>query len=119
MVGEYARRRDILVGGLNRIPGFRCGQVSGGIYAFPNIRAFGKSSQDFAEELLEKARVVVIPGTAFGAMGEGYLRVVFANSEENLREALRRIDGYVRSAYPELCGRARDRGQFRDMPSAV
>ena len=119
MAGEYARRRDILVGGLNRIPGFRCGQVSGGFYAFPNIRAFGKSSQDFAEELLEKARVVVIPGTAFGAMGEGYLRFVFANSEENLREALRRIDGYVRSAYPELCGGARDRGQFRDMPSAV
>ena len=102
MVRAYARRRDILVDGLNQIPGFRCGRTAGGFYAFPNIKAFGKSSQAFAEELLEHARVVVIPGSVLGAMGEGYLRIVFANSEKNLREALRRIDRYVRSAYPQL-----------------
>lgn len=102
MVREYARRRDILVDGLNRIPGFRCGRTAGGFYAFPNIKAFGKSSQAFAEELLEHARVVVIPGSVLGAMGEGYLRIVFASSEENLREALRRMDRYVRFAYPQL-----------------
>ncbi len=66
------------------------------------FKAFGKSSQEFAEELIRGAHVICVPGTAFGAMGEGYLRLVFANSDENLEEAVRRIDEYVRKAYPDM-----------------
>ena len=69
---------------------------------FPNIKAFGKTSQAFAEELLENAGVVTVPGSAFGDMGEGYLRLVFANSDENLKEAVRRIADYVARAYPGI-----------------
>lgn len=101
---EYARRRDLLVDGINRIPGFSCRKSKGSFYAFVNIKAFGKSSQAFAEELVEKARVVTVPGSAFGEMGEGYLRLVFANSDENLKEALRRIEDFVRKYYPDICG---------------
>lgn len=99
---DYARRRDILIDGLNTIPGFQCKKPAGSFYAFVNIKAFGKSSQEFAEELVEHARVVVVPGSAFGEMGEGYLRLVFANSDENLKEAIRRISEYVRKAYPDM-----------------
>ena len=102
MVREYARRRDLLVDGINAIPGFSCRKPRGGFYAYVNIKAFGKSSQAFAEELIHGAHVICVPGTAFGAMGEGYLRLVFANSDENLIEALRRIERYVKRAYPEL-----------------
>ena len=102
MVKDYTRRRDILIDGINAIPGFSCKKSAGSFYAFANIKAFGKSSQEFAEELLENAKVVVVPGSAFGEMGEGYLRLVFANSDENLKEAVRRIDEYVRKAYPNL-----------------
>lgn len=67
-----------------------------------NYPAFGKSSQEFAEELLVNAGVVTVPGSASGACGEGFLRLVFANSDENLKEAVRRIDAYVRKAYPDM-----------------
>ena len=102
MVVDYTRRRDILIDGINAIPGFSCKKSAGTFYAFANIKAFGKSSQEFAEELLKNAGVVVVPGDAFGAMGEGYIRLVFANSDENLKEAVRRIDAYVRKAYPDM-----------------
>lgn len=102
MVCDYARRRDILIDGINAIPGFSCKKSAGSFYAFANIKAFGKTSQQFAEELLEKTHVVVVPGSAFGEMGEGYLRLVFANSDENLKEAVRRLSAYVAAAYPNL-----------------
>lgn len=102
MVTDYTRRRDILIDGINAIPGFSCKKSAGSFYAFANIKAFGKSSQEFAEELLEKTHVVVVPGSAFGKMGEGYLRLVFANSDENLKEAVKRIGEYVAKAYPNL-----------------
>ncbi|MEG2221395.1 MAG: pyridoxal phosphate-dependent aminotransferase [Oscillospiraceae bacterium] len=102
MVEDYTRRRDILVDGINTIPGFHCKKCLGSFYAFANIEAFGKPSQEFAEELLEHAKVVVVPGSAFGAMGEGHLRLVFANSDENLKEAVKRIGDYVRKAYPNM-----------------
>lgn len=102
MVADYTRRRDILVDGINAVPGFTCAKPKGSFYAFVNIKAFGKSSQEFAEELIRGAHVICVPGTAFGAMGEGYLRLVFANSDENLKEAVRRIDEYVRKAYPDM-----------------
>lgn len=102
MLADYTRRRDILVDGINAIPGFTCAKPKGSFYAFVNIKAFGKTSQEFAEELIRGARVICVPGTAFGAMGEGYLRLVFANSDDNLKEAVRRIDAYIRKAYPDM-----------------
>ena len=102
MVADYTRRRDILIDGINAIPGFSRRKSAGSFYAFANIKAFGKNSQEFAEELLTGAGVVTVPGSAFGACGEGYLRLVFANSDENLKEAVRRIDTYVRKTYPDM-----------------
>lgn len=102
MIGDYARRRDILIDGLNAVPGITCKKSPGSFYAFANIKAFGKTSQEFAEEMVRYARVVTVPGSAFGSMGEGYIRFVFANSDENLREAVRRIDAFVREHYPEI-----------------
>ena len=99
MVKDYARRRDILIDGINAIPGIKCVKSPGSFYAFPNIKAFGKSSEDFSMELLEKARVVVTPGSAFGKNGEGYIRISFANSDENLKEAVKRIKAFVENNY--------------------
>ena len=102
MVRDYTRRRDILIDGINTIPGFSCKKSAGSFYAFTNIKAFNKSSQEFAEELVVNAGVVTVPGSAFGEMGEGYLRLVFANSDENLIEAVRRIREYITAAYPDM-----------------
>ena len=102
MVSDYARRRDLLTDGLNSIPGFVCKKSAGSFYTFANIKAFGKTSAEFAEELIINTQVVAVPGSAFGSMGEGYMRFVFANSDENLLEAVRRIKEYVVKAYPHL-----------------
>jgi aminotransferase len=99
MLAEYARRRDLLVDGLNAIPGIKCAKPKGSFYAFPSIKALGVASQQFASDLVTKAGVVVIPGSAFGKLGEGYLRTVFANSDENISEALRRIAAYVKKTF--------------------
>lgn len=99
MVNDYYRRRDILVDGLNDIPGFKCLKSGGSFYAFANIKFFGKTSQEFAEEILREAKVAGVPGSAFGEMGEGYMRFSFANSDENLKEAVRRIKEYVVKKY--------------------
>ncbi|AKN29611.1 aminotransferase [Clostridium carboxidivorans P7] len=99
MHADYLRRRDILIDGLNNIPGITCKKSPGSFYAFANIKALGISSEQFAIDLVKNARVVVVPGSAFGSMGEGYFRTVFANSDENLIEAVRRIDEYVTKTY--------------------
>jgi aspartate/methionine/tyrosine aminotransferase len=91
VTAEYRRRRDVLVAGLNAIPGVRCRLPQGAFYVFPNVSAFGKSSDWLADYLLEEAGVAVLPGTAFGAAGEGYLRLCFASSVEIIREALARM----------------------------
>ena len=88
VVGEFRRRRDLIVSGLNAIPGVRCPTPRGAFYAFPNIQAFGHSSADLAELLLEEAGVAVLPGTAFGRNGAGYLRLSYANSTDNIGKAL-------------------------------
>lgn len=102
MAEDYRRRRDILQNGLNTIPGFSCRPVKGSFYIFANVKAFHKTSQELAEELVRNAHVVTVPGSAFGSMGEGYLRFVFASSDENLKEAVSRINDYVRLAYPDM-----------------
>lgn len=102
MLADYTRRRDLLIDGLNRIPGITCKKSPGSFYAFANVKAFGKTSQEFAEELVKYAKVVTVPGSAFGEMGEGYIRFVFANSDENIIEAVNRIEKYVKEAYKDL-----------------
>lgn len=87
----YQRRRDLIVDGLNDIKGIHCEKPRGAFYAFPDIRGLGLTSQQAAEKLLEEVQVVAIPGSAFGEHGEGFLRMAYANSEENIKEALRRI----------------------------
>jgi aspartate/methionine/tyrosine aminotransferase len=91
VVAEYRRRRDVLVAGLNAIPGVRCRVPQGAFYAFPNVSAFGRSSDWLAEYLLEEAGVALLPGTSFGRNGEGYLRLCFANSMENIQAALDKL----------------------------
>jgi aspartate/methionine/tyrosine aminotransferase len=96
MVAEFRRRREVIVGGLNRIPGFRCREPQGAFYAFPNITGTGKSSDDLAGALLNEAGVACLAGTAFGRQGEGYLRFSFANSIANIQKALDRIEAWIR-----------------------
>jgi aspartate aminotransferase len=96
MVEEYKRRRDLVVKGLNRIPGVRCLEPQGSFYAFPNIQGTGRSSDELANLILEGG-VAVLPGSAFGKYGEGYLRIVFANSYENIERALARIEKVIRN----------------------
>jgi len=98
MVEEFRKRRDLMVAGLNQIPGFRCTLPGGAFYAFPNITGTGRSSRELAELLLESAGVACLSGTAFGQFGEGYLRFSYANSTENIKKALERIDSAVREA---------------------
>jgi aspartate/methionine/tyrosine aminotransferase len=91
VVSKYRRRRDALVDGLNAIPGVRCRKPQGAFYTFPNVSAFGRSSSWLAEYLLEEAGVALLPGTSFGKYGEGYLRLCFANSLENILKALEQM----------------------------
>ena len=95
MVAEYQLRRDLLIGGLNELPGLRCLKPQGAFYAFPNIRETGLTSRDFAEEMLQ-AGVALLPGTAFGQFGEGFVRLSYANSQDNLRRALERMQTMLR-----------------------
>jgi aspartate/methionine/tyrosine aminotransferase len=91
VVAEYQRRRDVLVEGLNAMPGVHCQMPQGAFYAFPNITAFDCTSTWLADYLLKEAGVAVLPGDAFGPGGEGYLRICFANSMANIRRALDRM----------------------------
>ena len=98
MVAEFKRRRDIIVDGLNEIKGIRCRVPKGAFYAFPNIEDTGMSSEQFADDLLNKAGVACLTGEAFGEYGEGFVRFSFANSTENIEKALERIESFVKSA---------------------
>ncbi len=91
MVREFQKRRDIIVDGLNAIPGIRCHRPHGAFYVFPNITGTGKTSRELADYLLNEAGVACLSGTAFGKFGEGYLRFSYANSIPNIEEALKRI----------------------------
>ncbi|HLK19485.1 MAG TPA: pyridoxal phosphate-dependent aminotransferase [Bryobacteraceae bacterium] len=95
MVAEFQRRRDAFCAGLNALPGFRCSIPGGAFYAFPNITGTGFTSSQLASELLEKAGVACLSGTAFGKFGEGYLRFSIANSLEKLMDAVDRIKKFL------------------------
>jgi aspartate aminotransferase len=93
---EFRRRRNVIVEGLNRIPGFHCPMPRGAFYVFPNVAGTKRTSRALAEPLLNEAGVACLSGTAFGAWGEGFLRFSYANSVENIQKALERIDDWVR-----------------------
>ena len=95
IVAEFRKRRDIIVEGLNRIPGIRCAMPKGAFYVFPNIEKTGLTSRDFADRLLDEAGVAGLAGESFGQYGKGYVRFSFANSAENIEKALDRIDSFV------------------------
>ena len=96
MVAEFKRRREVIIPGLNEIEGISCKKPRGAFYAFPNITKLGMSSREFSDYLLNEAGVAVLPGTSFGEYGEGYLRLSFATSVENIKKALNRIDEAVK-----------------------
>lgn len=91
MIAEFRRRREVIVDGLNAIDGITCKKPQGAFYVFPNITGTGIKSQQFADMMLEEAGVACLSGTAFGEYGEGYIRFSYANSIENIKEALARI----------------------------
>jgi len=95
MVDEFDARRAVVVEGLNRLPGVRAATPKGAFYAFPNISATGWKAKPLANALLERAGVATIGGPDFGVHGEGYIRLSYANSTENIRRALGRIGDFL------------------------
>ena len=97
MVAEFRARREVVIEGLNGLPGVSCSRPSGAFYAFPRVEGTGLSSVELADRLLDEAGVVTLPGTGFGPEGEGHLRLSYANSPEDLREGLRRMHRFLGS----------------------
>jgi len=95
MVDEFKKRRDAFIAGLNTIPGFRCQVPQGAFYAFPNVEGTGRPSKQLADDLLYEAGVACLNGAAFGEFGTGFLRFSYANSLENLMEAVERMKRYL------------------------
>lgn len=91
MMAEFRTRRDLIVDGMNGLPGVSCQVPAGAFYAFPNVMETGMSSRDFAERAMDEAGVALLSGTAFGAYGDGYIRISFANSQANLSKAVERL----------------------------
>jgi aspartate/methionine/tyrosine aminotransferase len=96
MVAEFKKRRDFIVEGLNEIPKVSCKTPPGAFYVFPNITETGHTSKQLENDLLEKAGVAVLSGTAFGKYGDGHLRLSYANSIENIKIALERIADFLK-----------------------
>jgi aspartate/methionine/tyrosine aminotransferase len=95
MVAEFSKRRDLIVDGLNGIPGIRCHKPSATFYVFPNVEGTGWEERDLQRGLIEEAGVAVLSGTAFGSWGKGYLRFSYANSQANLRKAVDRVAAFL------------------------
>ena len=91
MMKEFTKRREIVVDGLNSLKGIRCSIPKGAFYAFPNIKNTGMTSQQFADKALYDGGVALLSGTSFGEFGEGFIRISFANSIENIQEGIKRI----------------------------
>jgi len=96
MMRAFDSRRRIVVEGLNAIPGISCVTPKGAFYAFPNISGTGRKAKQLASALLEEAGVALIGGLDFGTLGEGYMRLSYANSEENILRALERIEKFLK-----------------------
>ncbi len=95
MVEAFDARRKVVVEELNKLSGVSCVEPGGAFYAVPNISRTGLRAKEFERRLLEEAGVATVAGTSFGSYGEGYLRLSYANSTENIREAIRRMDGWL------------------------
>ncbi len=95
MMKAFDERRKVIVSELNQVPGFRCIEPGGAFYAFPNIEGTNMSAKALQDQLLEETGVAIIAGTSFGAQGEGYVRFSYANSTENIREAIRRVKEFL------------------------
>lgn len=95
MIAEFKKRKDVIVNGLNAIPGISCRTPKGAFYVFPNIKETGLTSEEAENKFLNEAGVASLKGTSFGSNGEGYLRFSYANSTENILEALNRIEGVL------------------------
>ena len=111
MVAEFHKRRDIIVAGLNALPGISCLTPRGAFYVFPNITGTGMASRELADLLLYEAGVATLAGTAFGAYGEGYLRLSYANSIQNIELALERMKA-------TLAAHSKPRGKSGNTPSS-
>ena len=99
MASEFAHRRRLITDGLRRIPGVSCPEPEGAFYVFPSIKGTGLSSAEFEERAMNEAGVALLSGAAFGEFGEGYVRLSYANSQENLQKALAQLDKFVRSVF--------------------
>ncbi|HEU5311328.1 MAG TPA: aminotransferase class I/II-fold pyridoxal phosphate-dependent enzyme, partial [Candidatus Eisenbacteria bacterium] len=88
---------EVILEGLNAIPGVHCRKPAGAFYVFPNVTGLGMKSSQIEHALLEEAGVAALSGTAFGSNGEGYVRFSYANSIENIREGLRRFEAFAQS----------------------
>jgi aspartate/methionine/tyrosine aminotransferase len=97
MVAEFDRRRKVVVEGLNRLPGVTCAIPKGAFYAFPNIKGSGWQAKPLANALLDDAGVAIIGGPDFGILGEGYVRLSYANSTENILKALSQMGDFLAS----------------------
>jgi len=95
---EFKRRREVIVSGLNKIKGITCREPHGTFYVFPNVKGTGMNCRKLSDFLLNRAGVAVLSGTAFGSYGEGYLRLSFANSVENIEKAMKRISEASKSS---------------------
>jgi aspartate aminotransferase len=97
MVKVFEHRRNLVVDGLNAMPGVRCARPQGAFYAFPNIEGTGFDERELADRLLTEAGVAVLPGTAFGPAGKGFIRLAYTQSEAELSRGLDRIRGFLES----------------------
>ncbi|HEY5380325.1 MAG TPA: pyridoxal phosphate-dependent aminotransferase [Pseudolabrys sp.] len=95
MIAEFDKRRKVVVEGLNKLPGVSCATPKGAFYAFPNIKATGWKAKEFAAKLLDETGVAIIGGPDFGILGEGYVRLSYANSTENILKALGRMGEFL------------------------
>jgi aspartate/methionine/tyrosine aminotransferase len=91
MVAAFDERRKVIMTELNQLPGFRCVEPAGAFYAFPNVTGTGLGAGELQDRMLEEVGVATVAGTSFGGFGEGYIRFSYANSTENIREAIGRI----------------------------
>jgi aspartate/methionine/tyrosine aminotransferase len=98
MVDEFKARRDLIVDGLNALPGVTCQRPAGAFYVFPQIEGFGPDMDEVASRLLQEAGVAVLAGSAFGDIGRNSLRLSYANSRENLLQAIDQISSWLAEA---------------------
>src|SRR2546423_9994907 len=100
MVKVFEHRRNLVVDGMNAIPGIRCTRPQGSFYVFPNIEGTGFDEHELASRLLNEAGVAVLPGTAFGPAGKGFIRLAYTQSEDELKLGLRRIKEFIAAHKP-------------------